>query len=103
MCAHLVAVQMRDAAGTHEVIANLEDISPSGACIQLETAAAEGADIEIVCAQCRLKGRVRYCRFVGIGYDVGVAFDEPESWTRERFEPEHLLQLPELPARATRG
>ena len=78
-----------------EFIANLEDISPSGACLQLEAALRDGADIEIVCSTCSLRGKVRYCRFVEIGYDVGVAFDEAQSWSRERFEPKHLLELPD--------
>jgi hypothetical protein len=76
-----------------EFIANLEDISPSGACLQLEAALREGADIEIVCSTYSQRGKVRYCRFVEIGYDVGVAFDERQSWSRERYEPQHLLEL----------
>ena len=93
MCAELVRVRIDEAGSVREEVANLEDISPSGACVQLETATREGADIEIVCARCRLKGKVRYCRFVEIGYDVGVAFDQPRSWDRRRFTPKHLLQL----------
>jgi hypothetical protein len=94
MCADLVKVHVHDHAGRQELIANLEDISPSGACIQLETAIQSEADIEIVCSNCNLKGTVRYCRFVEIGYDVGIAFDEPQSWSRKRFEPKHLLEMP---------
>ena len=63
MCADLVRVRIQDAAGDREVIANLEDISASGACIQVEAATLEGADVEVICAKCRLKGKVRYCRF----------------------------------------
>lgn len=95
MCAELVKVRIEDAGGVREEVANLEDISPSGACVQLEAAAREGADLEIVCSRCRLKGKVRYCRFVEIGYDVGVAFDQPRAWDPRRFMPKHLLQLPE--------
>ena len=94
MCAQLVTVIVTDHAGPHdEVIANLEDISPSGACIQFETAVQQGADVEIICSDCHLKGKVRYCRCVEIGYDVGVEFLERGSWNRDRFEPEHLLDL----------
>lgn len=94
MCADLVKVRVHAASGIREAVANLEDISPSGACVQLDEAAQEGADIEIVCAGCRLKGKVKYCRFSTIGYDVGVAFDERRSWNKARYEPRHLLQLP---------
>jgi hypothetical protein len=51
MCADLIKVRIQDAAGAREVIANLEDISPSGACIQLEAATLEGADVEMMCAK----------------------------------------------------
>jgi hypothetical protein len=94
MCAHLVQVRIEDAGSVLEATANLEDISPSGACIQLEAAAREGSDVEIVCAECRLRGKVRYCRFVEIGYDVGIAFDRPGSWEPERFMPRHFLEFP---------
>jgi hypothetical protein len=94
MCADLVKVRIQDAAGDRDVIANLEDISPSGACIQLDTAVAAGADIEMVCAKCRLKGKVGYCRFAELGYDVGIAFAERGSWNRRQFVPKHLLEVP---------
>ena len=95
MCSDLVRVRLHSEADPKEFICNLEDISPSGACLQLEAALRDGADIEIVCSTCSLRGKVRYCRFVEIGYDVGVAFDEAQSWSRERFEPKHLLELPD--------
>ena len=94
MCADLIKVRIQDAAGAREVIANLEDISPSGACIQLEAATLEGADVEMICAKCRLRGKVRYCRFAQIGYDVGIAFDQRRTWNRSRFEPKLLLEIP---------
>ena len=94
MCADLVTVCIQDAAGAREVIANLEDISASGACIQLETAAPEGADTELMCVQCRLRGKVCYCRFAQLGYDVGIAFNKQGSWNRNRFAPKHLLEVP---------
>ena len=93
MCAELVKVRIEEAGGVREEVANLEDISPSGACVQLEAAAREGADLEIVCSRCRLKGKVRYCRFVEIGYDVGVAFDRPRAWDPRQFMPKHLLPV----------
>jgi hypothetical protein len=94
MCADLVKVRIQDAAGAREATANLEDISASGACIQLEAAAPEGADIEVICAKRRLKGKVSYCRFALLGYDVGIAFNERRSWKRKQFAPKHLLEIP---------
>jgi hypothetical protein len=94
MCADLVRVRIADAAGIREVVGNLEDISASGACIQLEAAAARSADIEVVCANCRLKGKVRYCRFTELGYDVGIKFERRRGWSKRQFAPKHLLDVP---------
>jgi hypothetical protein len=94
LCADLVKVRIEDADGARAVSANLEDISASGACIQLEAAARAGADVEVICGKCRLKGKVAYCRHSALGYDVGVAFNEKGSWNRKRFTPKHLLKMP---------
>lgn len=95
MCSELVKIVTPSADGPPaEAIANLEDISPSGACVQLEEAIRVGADIEIVCSACSLKGKVRYCRFGEMGYDVGVEFEPEAAWDRQRFEPDHLLDVP---------
>ena len=92
MCSELVNILIRHEDQTvREAIANLEDISPSGAWVQLDEAVRLGADIEIVCATCRFKGKVRNCRFAGSLYDVGVAFDDPGAWDASRYEPAHLL------------
>jgi hypothetical protein len=95
LCADLVTVVTPGGESPRAgAVANLEDISPSGACVQLEEALEVGTDIELVCSTCRLKGKVRYCRFVEIGYDVGVEFEPRAAWDRRQFEPEHLLDVP---------
>ena len=92
MCSELVNIRIRHEDQTVlESIANLEDISRSGACVQLDEAVRLGADIEIVCSTCRFKGKVRNCRYAGGWYDVGVAFDSPGAWDASRYEPAHLL------------
>ena len=93
MCADLVKVQIRDPEDNVEAVATLEDISASGACLNLDRAVREGADLEIVCSKCRLRGKVRYCRFVQIGWDVGVEFEQRGTWDPETFRPRHLLEV----------
>jgi len=94
MCAELVNILIyHEDRSVEETIANLEDISPSGACVQLEEAVRIGADIEILCATCSFKGKVRNCRYAEGGYDVGVAFDTPRAWDASRYEPAHLLPI----------
>jgi hypothetical protein len=95
MCSDLVKVVVRRAGRPpSEVVANLEDISPSGALLQLDDALGEGADVELFCSQWRVCGKVRYCRLTEIGYDAGVKFNESGAWDRKRFEPKHLLNVP---------
>ena len=92
MCSELVKILIRyDDQTVREAIANLEDISRSGACVQLDEAVRLGVDIEIACSTCRFKGKVSNCRFAGSLYDVGVTFDEPDTWDASRYEPAHLL------------
>src|ERR1035441_1856627 len=92
MCSELVKILIRyDDQTVREAIANLEDISPSGACVQLDEAVRLGVDIEIGCSTCRFKGKVGNC-LVGCGpYDVGVPFDDPGAWDASRYQPAHLL------------
>jgi len=94
MCAELVNILIRHGDQTvEEAVANLEDISPSGACVHVEAAVQLGADIEIVCSSCRLRGKVRNCRYAGGSWDVGVAFDQPRAWDASLYLPAHLLPV----------
>ena len=101
MCADLVKLCIRsEGESRQELVANLEDISPSGACVQLDAAVREGTAVEIVCGRCRFRGKVRHCRYVATGYDVGVQFARPKSWDQKRYRPKHLLEIPEAVRRA---
>jgi len=92
LCADFVKIKVHGSGKSPEgAVANLEDISPSGACLQVDQAIPEGTDIEILCQRCRLRGKVRYCQFVYTGYNVGVQFDQPKCWNPKRFEPRHFL------------
>ncbi len=90
MCSELVTLRVNHA----NLVANLEDISPSGACLHSESEIADGTAIELITPRCTFKGVVRYCRFVGIGFDIGIGFESRAIWNRDRFEPEHLLDVP---------
>jgi hypothetical protein len=94
LCADLVKIQvLKKRKPAESAVANLEDISPSGACLQMEQAILEGTDIEILCSRCRLRGKVKYCRFTETGYNVGVEFKKCKSWNLRRFEPRHFLDI----------
>lgn len=79
----------------------LEDISPRGACLQVEVPVPVNIAATVRhgdpggrqwSAHCRIK----YCTFREIGYFVGIEFADAEAWSRFEFRPEHLLDLCEL-------
>jgi len=41
-------------------------------------------------------GRVRYCVYREIGYFVGVEFEPESRWSKETYQPQHLLDLQRL-------
>ena len=73
------------------VTANLEDISPSGACVQFERPVAAGAKLCLMLGRHRFRGTVAYCAYEEIGYFVGIRFDAGKKWSRTVYEPKHLL------------
>lgn len=97
LCADMVDVSWEDRLDRHRrATALLEDISRTGACLQFEIPVPLGTALRITCAQGVLEGIVRYCSYREIGYFVGVQFDESSQWSRQQFEPQHLLDLERL-------
>ena len=100
MCADMVEMGWKDRTGKHRsATALLEDISPSGACLQLETAVPLGVEVRVDCADRKFMGRVKYCAYREIGYFVGVEFDSATQWSKRAYKPRHLLDLEKLIAR----
>jgi PilZ domain-containing protein len=100
MCADMVGVQWTDDSGReHNSTVILEDISASGACLQLDSPIALGTPIEIEYRKGRLEGSVCYCFFREIGYWVGVVFAGKTRWSSRDFRPRHLLDLKKLLAK----
>jgi hypothetical protein len=92
MCSELVTIRLNQP--NTEWVVNLEDISASGASLHSQTEIPEGTAIEMVTPRCSFRGVVRHCRFVEIGFAIGVSFESRAVWNRDRFEPEHLLDVP---------
>ena len=100
LCADMVEVCWNDHAGrTRKATGLLEDISESGACLQLETAVPLESEIHWKSPQQAFAGRVRYCVYREIGYFVGVEFDTESRWSEETYKPQHLLDLQRLMGR----
>src|SRR6266496_425294 len=92
LCADLVDLFWKDPSGrTRRMVANLEDISLSGACIQLDKPIPLGTQVRITYPKGELFGIVKYCVFREIGYFVGVEFDSNCRWSMRQYRPQHLL------------
>lgn len=101
LCADLVELVWKDASGRkRRRIANLEDISLSGVCLQVEKEIVPGTSLSIRYGDGELVGTVRHCRFRDIGYFLGVQLEEGCRWSTQHFKPQHLLDPRELVDRA---
>lgn len=97
LCAELVELIWRDHTGAEiRRIANLEDISSTGLCLQLETPIHAGAQIRMKYAKNTLTGMIRYTVWRDDAFFVGVELDEKSCWSVNRFAPSHLLDPQQL-------
>ena len=104
LCADLVDFQWKDANGRKKRgVANLEDISLSGACLQVDRPVPPGSAIHISYPSGELKGVVKYCVFRDIGYFLGVEFEVGVRWSQNSYRPQHLLDPRRLMAQAGRS
>jgi hypothetical protein len=104
LCADLVDVRWRDRANRgRRAVANLEDISLSGACIQLDMQIPLGTVVRISYPKGEFAGLVRYCQFREIGYFVGIQFEAGCKWSRNSFKPLHLLDPRSLSKKTPRA
>ena len=92
LCADMVDVQWKDKTGRiRRGVANLEDISLSGACLQFDQPIPLQTDLRISYPKGELTGKVRYCVYREIGYFLGVEFEAGCKWSQRHFKPQHLL------------
>ena len=100
LCADMLEVRWKDHFGKQSrATALLEDISPSGACLQMEASVPLGAEIGWDSPKQFFSGYVRYCVYREIGYFVGVEFGEATRWSKKTYTPPHLLDLEKLVAK----
>ncbi len=101
LCAELVELTWEDGSGRkRQRVANLEDISLSGICLQVEKEIPAGTAITMSFGDGKLVGVVRYCVFRDIGYFLGIQLEEGCRWSTQHFKPQHLLDPLELVERA---
>jgi hypothetical protein len=101
LCADLVDLEWKDQNGrTRRCVANLEDISLSGACLQNEKPVPLNTAVKITYPGGELTGKIRYCVYREIGYFLGVEFDPGCRWSQKQFRPQHMLDPRKLANRA---
>ena len=108
LCADLVRVDWLAGEGPGAILrsaeAVLEDISPQGACVQLEEIVPPGTAISISAVSAAgdpshhvmFTGCVSYCVYRDYGYFVGIRFSDETRWSCGVFEPRHLTNLKAL-------
>lgn len=101
LCADLVPVEWTDKSGRlRRATANLEDISVSGACLQLDYSIPVSTVIRITYSKGTLEGIIRYCVYREIGYYLGIQFEQGNKWVQRKFRPQHLFDPRRLSSKA---
>lgn len=105
LCADVIEVSWKVGSRRQEAVGLLEDISQSGACLQMESPIPIGTEIEWDSPYQKFAGTVCYCTYREIGYFVGVKFQDGTQWSEEVFQPDHLLDVEKIqkPRRVTAG
>ena len=104
LCSDLVEVFYRDETGhPRRAMANLEDISLSGICIQVDKPIPLDTVVHINHPKGVFQGSVRYCLFREIGYFLGVQLAPDCQWSPDTYRPQHLLDLRTLVERSAEG
>ena len=97
LCAELVQLIWQNESGQERrTVANLEDISLSGVCVQMEREIRPGTDVAINYGDGELLGTVRYCLFRDVGYFLGIELKPASRWSSQHYKPQHLLDPREL-------
>ena len=97
LCAELVQVTYRDESGLQcRRVANLEDISLSGVCLQMQVRIPDHAKVVVRHGDGELMGSVRYCASRDSSFFLGIEFDPGCRWSTKHYRPEHLLDPREL-------
>jgi len=94
LCADLVKVQWKPQSGpAHSEWAILEDISSSGACLEVEEAIPRDTIVDLQFTSDHCQARVKYCKLDRLNYVLGVQFVQGYRWSRRKYRPQHLLQF----------
>lgn len=71
----------------------LGDISPSGACLEIEDPIPVATNVELEFGGDRCRAVVKYCKYDKVNYLLGVEFESGYRWSSRRWEPRHLVEV----------
>ena len=92
LCSELVRLEWTSQFGrSRSATANLEEIEERGAVLQCDGPIRRGTRIRIRTPGVDLNGVVLGCTADFIGYFLEVEFVKGSRWSREVYEPAHLL------------
>src|ERR1044071_9709809 len=81
-CAELVSVQFKDSRGRkRKVVANLEDISTSGAGVQLSRPIPANTRVTVQSTSRVYRAVTAWCRRQPDGYHAGLKFTKESKWS----------------------
>ena len=94
LCADLIKMAWAtEAEYSRSDWAILGDISPSGACLEIDEPIPVDAVVELEFGADRCEAVVQYCKYDKVNYLLGVEFREGYRWSSNRWEPKHLIQF----------
>ncbi|HYM11382.1 MAG TPA: PilZ domain-containing protein [Bryobacterales bacterium] len=92
MCSDFVQIAWQDDRQARiSYVGLLEDVSPTGLCVNLELPAPVGRTVHLHTKGFEGDAEVRYCELGDYGYLVGLEFAEGQCWEREAWKPKHLV------------
>jgi hypothetical protein len=99
LCSHLMTVRWEEGA----IVANLEEISATGAVLESEVELPAGTTVELRSGATYFEGEIQKAEEHDFGWRITVELSPFTPWSVERFRPEHLLDLTTLPEAAAVG
>jgi hypothetical protein len=92
LCADLVRIRWQEPEGdTQTAIVILQDISPSGARLEVQKPIPRGAPLSLAYPAGELRGNVLYCVPGDTGYSIEMRFEPGSRWSPKRFKPQHMF------------
>ncbi len=100
MCSELVSAHWVDEFGhKRKEVANLEEIWPSGARLQLPTPIRQQTQLRIVGRGTEFLAQVCTCAADFAGYFAEVQFEGGYEWSKQKYLPEHFFDPQTLRAK----